>query len=40
MNALLFRKLLEQRGGCRVHGDRVADELLQLARGGDVAPGA
>jgi two-component system cell cycle response regulator DivK len=37
MNALLFRKLLEKRCGCRVTVTESPAELLGLARGGDVA---
>lgn len=36
MNALLFRKLLEKRCGCRVTVTESPDELLALARSGDV----
>lgn len=36
MNALLFRKLLEKRCGCRVTVTESPDELLSLLRGGDV----
>ena len=36
MNALLFRKLLEKRCGCRVTVTESADELLSLVRGGGV----
>jgi CheY-like chemotaxis protein len=35
-NALLFRKLLERRGGCRVSVSESADEILRLTSGGDV----
>jgi len=37
MNALLFRKLLEKRCGCRVTVTESPAELLALVRGGDVA---
>ena len=37
MNALLFRKLLEKRCGCRVTVTEAPDELFALARSGDVA---
>jgi two-component system cell cycle response regulator DivK len=37
MSALLFRKLLEKRCGCRVTVTESPAELLALARGGDVA---
>lgn len=36
-NALLFRRLLERRCGCRVTVTESADELLSLVRSGDVA---
>ena len=36
MNALLFRKLLERRCGCRVTVTESPDELLALVRSGDV----
>ena len=36
MNALLFRKLLEKRCGCRVTVTESPDELLALVRAGDV----
>jgi len=36
MNALLFRKLLEKRCGCRVTVTESPEELLALARSGDV----
>ena len=36
MNALLFRKLLEKRCGCRVTVTESPDELLGLVRAGDV----
>jgi two-component system, cell cycle response regulator DivK len=36
MNALLFRKLLEKRCGCRVTVTESPDELIALARSGDV----
>lgn len=36
-NAVLFRKLLEKRGGWRVTLTESAEELFALARGGDVA---
>jgi two-component system cell cycle response regulator DivK len=35
-NALLFRKLLEKRCGCRVTVTESADDVLALARGADV----
>jgi len=37
MNALLFRKLLERRCGCRVTVTESPAELFALARAGDVA---
>ena len=37
MNALLFRKLLEKRCGCRVTVTESPDELFLLARSGEVA---
>jgi two-component system, cell cycle response regulator DivK len=37
MNALLFRKLLEKRCGCRVTVTESPEELFRLAHGGDVA---
>ena len=36
MNALLFRKLLEKRCGCRVTVTEAPDELMTLARSGDI----
>ena len=35
-NAVLFRKLLERRGGCRVSVSESADEILSLTAAGDV----
>jgi CheY-like chemotaxis protein len=35
-NAVLFRKLLERRVGCRVTVSEAADEILALVFGGDV----
>ena len=37
MNALLFRKLLEKRCGCRVTVTESPEELFTLVRSGDVA---
>jgi len=37
MNALLFRKLLEKRCGCRVTVTESPEELFLLARSGEVA---
>ena len=37
MNALLFRKLLEKRCGCRVTVTESPEELFRLAHAGDVA---
>ena len=37
MNAMLFRKLLEKRCGCRVTVTESPDELFTLVRSGDVA---
>jgi len=36
-NAILFRKLLEKRGGCRVTVTESAEELFRCTRAGDVA---
>ena len=36
-NAVLFRKLLERRGGFRVTVSESADEILQLAETGDLS---
>ncbi len=35
-NAILFRKLLEKRGGCRVTQSESTQEILDLVRGGGV----
>ena len=37
VNAVLFRKLLERRGGYRVTVTESPEEIMRVARGGDVA---